>query len=148
MFKDILIPVDLNDDRTWLRPLAIAVDLAKRYDARLHVMNVVPDLHMPLVAQYFPPDYERTVRENAQERLHALIHREVPEGVTRQAIVAQGSIYREIVAAIRSLNCDLVVMGSHHPELGDYLLGANADRVVRHADCSVMVVRDRPSPGG
>ena len=36
----------------------------------------------------------------------------------------------------------LIVMGSHHPELKDYLLGPNAAKVMRHADCSVMVVRE------
>jgi nucleotide-binding universal stress UspA family protein len=33
-------------------------------------------------------------------------------------------------------------MGSHRPELSDYLLGPNAGKVVRHAKCSVMVVRE------
>ncbi len=33
-------------------------------------------------------------------------------------------------------------IGSHRPELKDYLLGPNAARVVRHANCSVLVVRD------
>ena len=36
---------------------------------------------------------------------------------------------------------DLIVMASHRPELKDYLIGPNAARVVRHADCSVQVVR-------
>ncbi len=33
-------------------------------------------------------------------------------------------------------------MGSHRPELSDYLLGPNAGKVVRHAKCLVMVVRE------
>jgi nucleotide-binding universal stress UspA family protein len=33
-------------------------------------------------------------------------------------------------------------MGSGRPELADYLLGPNADKVVRHAKCSVMAVRE------
>ena len=41
----------------------------------------------------------------------------------------------------KEIGADLIVMGSHRPELADYLLGANAAKVVRHADCSVMVVR-------
>ena len=39
-------------------------------------------------------------------------------------------------------NIDLIIMASHRPELQDYLLGPNAARVVRHANCSVLVVRD------
>jgi nucleotide-binding universal stress UspA family protein len=36
----------------------------------------------------------------------------------------------------------MIVMASHRPELKDYLLGPNAARVVRHAECSVLVVRN------
>jgi nucleotide-binding universal stress UspA family protein len=36
---------------------------------------------------------------------------------------------------------DLIVVGSHRPAMKDYLLGTNAARVVRHAHCSVLVVR-------
>lgn len=33
-------------------------------------------------------------------------------------------------------------MAAHRPALKDYLLGPNAARVVRHSNCSVLVVRD------
>ena len=33
-------------------------------------------------------------------------------------------------------------MASHRPELRDYLIGPNAARVMRHADASVLVVRE------
>jgi nucleotide-binding universal stress UspA family protein len=62
--------------------------------------------------------------------------------VPTRRIVTEGKIYREILNAARTIGADLIVMGSHHPELRDYLLGPNADKVVRHADCSVMVVRE------
>jgi nucleotide-binding universal stress UspA family protein len=66
----------------------------------------------------------------------------VPDAVPTQRIVAEGKIYREILNAAKSIQADLIVMGSHHPELKDYLLGPNAAKVMRHADCSVMVVRE------
>ncbi len=56
--------------------------------------------------------------------------------------MAHGTIYQEILSAARKIEVDLIVMASHRPALEDYLLGPNAARVVRHADCSVLVVRD------
>ena len=41
----------------------------------------------------------------------------------------------------RGKSADLIVLASHKPALKDYLLGANASRVVRSAPCSVHVVR-------
>ena len=46
-----------------------------------------------------------------------------------------------ILDLAEKIGADLIVMASHRPELKDYLLGPNAARVVRHAECSVMVVR-------
>jgi nucleotide-binding universal stress UspA family protein len=55
--------------------------------------------------------------------------------------VATGKAYEEILHAAREAGSDLIVIGSHKPELRDYLLGPNAARVVRHSKCSVYVVR-------
>lgn len=40
------------------------------------------------------------------------------------------------------IGADLIVIGSHRPEMGDFLLGPNAARVVRHSKVSVLVVRE------
>ena len=37
---------------------------------------------------------------------------------------------------------DLIVIGSHRPAMSTYLLGSNAKTIVRHAKCSVLVLRD------
>ena len=54
----------------------------------------------------------------------------------------QGTIYSEILKVAEDCSADLIIMASHRPELKDYMLGPNASRVVRHANCSVLVVRD------
>jgi nucleotide-binding universal stress UspA family protein len=33
------------------------------------------------------------------------------------------------------------VVGSHRPTMATYLLGSNAKTIVRHAKCSVLIVR-------
>lgn len=142
MFKDILVPLDINDERIWKKALKTAIGLAERFGATLHVMTVVPELGMPAVAQLFPPDYEMRMREHAHEELQAIVEREVPRELMHQLIIAEGNIHREIVRAAKDRRCDLIVMGSHRPELKDYLLGANATKVAQHADCSIMIVRD------
>lgn len=58
-----------------------------------------------------------------------------------RAVVANGTVYEEILKAAKETKCDFIVMASHRPELKDYLLGPNAARVVRHAECSVLVIR-------
>jgi nucleotide-binding universal stress UspA family protein len=65
-----------------------------------------------------------------------------PRRFESQAIVTNGTVYEEILRTAKEIGCDVIVMASHRPELKDYLLGPNAARVVRHANCSVLVVRD------
>jgi nucleotide-binding universal stress UspA family protein len=141
MFREILLPVDLSDPKNQRKAVEDAVALAKASGARLHVLAVVPDFGMPMVAGFFPEDFERQALAAADKELHAFVSSHIPAELAVQHIVAHGSIYREIMKYADSTGCDLIVMASHRPELQDYLLGSNAAKVVRHARQSVLVSR-------
>ena len=78
----------------------------------------------------------------AEAELAKLAADAVPAEIDAATGVAFGTVYEEILRAAERIGADLIVMGSHRPELKDYLLGSNAANVVRHARCSVLVVRD------
>ncbi|MCP4328539.1 MAG: universal stress protein [Alphaproteobacteria bacterium] len=141
MFKDILVPLDLNSEKAGQRTLPVAAELCRTFGARLHVLNVVPDFGLAMVGQYFPEGYEDKMAAQADEHLHALVKEAVPDDIQVQCIIADGNIYHEIVETAEKVNADLIVMRSHRPELRDYLIGPNAEKVARHADCSVMIIR-------
>jgi nucleotide-binding universal stress UspA family protein len=142
MYTDILLPVDLNHDSSWTKALPAAVEYCKAFGAQLHVMTVVPDFGMPLVASYFPQDFEEKMREDANKHLHEFVKKNVPSDVPVQHIVAEGTAYKEILRVAEEIGAGLIIMASHHPELKDYLLEPNAERVVRHSSISVLVVRN------
>ena len=79
--------------------------------------------------------------QNANDVLHKFVADKVPDSIKVQHIVADGTIYKTIIDTAENINADLIIMGSHSPELQDYLLGPNAARVVRHSRKSVLVVR-------
>ena len=143
MYKEILFPVDLNHESSWRSVLPVAVEHCKAFGSRLHVLTVVPDVGMGVVAQYFPTDYEEQIMARADQQLHAFINEHVPAGMVVERIVRHGTIYNEILQAAKDIDADMIIMASHRPELSDYLIGPNAARVVRHADRSVLVVRDK-----
>jgi nucleotide-binding universal stress UspA family protein len=142
MYKNILVSVDLNDVNSWRKALPTAVELSQSFGCELHVIAVIPDVGMSMVGSYFPADFADKAIEGTRVKLHELLDTELPEGVKAQAIVAQGTIYHEILQTAKRLDCDLIIMASHRPGLADYLLGPNAARVVRHAKHSVLVVRN------
>jgi nucleotide-binding universal stress UspA family protein len=66
---------------------------------------------------------------------------ELREGLPMETRVGTGSASRGILQLAEQVEADLIVLASHRPEMRDWLIGANASRVVRHARCSVLVVR-------
>ena len=79
--------------------------------------------------------------ERAGEVLHKFAADRVPDSFPVKHIVAVGTIYKTTIETAEVIGADLIIMGSHRPELEDYLLGPNAARVVRHSTKSVLVVR-------
>ena len=141
MFKRILLSVDLEHESSWIKALPVALDLCKSFGAGLSVLTVVPDFGMSIVGQYFPKNFEKEVGEKALARVKDFCAEKVPDNLFVQHIVGVGTIYEVILDMAETVEADVIVMASHRPELKDYLLGPNAARVVRHANCSVLVVR-------
>ncbi len=142
MYQKILVPVDLSDKHSWRKAIPTAVTLCESYDASLIVMTVIPDIGMPVIGQYLPQDFSTRVKQQVAGHLKAFVQAQIPPGIDVQRHIASGKIYEKIINTAAKIDVDLIIMGSHHPELKDYLLGPNAARVVRHARTSVMVVRD------
>ena len=142
MYADIMLAVDLVHPGTQMKAVASAVELARTFGARIHVITVVPDYGMSLVGGFFTKEHERQAIDAANKALHDFTAENLPKEIKLQHIVGHGTIYQEILRYAADTGCDLIVLASHRPELEDYLLGPNAARVVRHARCSVMVVRD------
>ena len=142
--QNIVAFVDLDDEDSSNKVLAMAIDYARHTGARLHVLTIVPDgmFKMTVVAQLIPADYERKLLDDARQRLAALIKKHATDDVQLEQNVSLGSVYKEALQFARNVDADLIVVGAHKPELKDYLLGPNAGQIVRHATCSVWVVRD------
>ncbi|MEY8838907.1 universal stress protein, partial [Cribrihabitans sp. XS_ASV171] len=105
---------------------------------------VLPDFGESWVSGFFDAGFHDKAVAEARARLEAMC--ETALGPDRNAtvrhIVATGTAYQEILHTAQEAGTDLIVIGSHRPDLRDYLLGPNAARVVRHSNCSVYVVRD------
>jgi universal stress protein F len=140
MYKMILVPVDLADVTVARPALDAAVALAKVSDGALRVINV-RSLMPVTYLEYVPADFDATARIEAENELKALaaglaLPRDRITTVTRI-----GSVYGEVLEEAKMCKADLIVIGSHRPSMATYLIGSNANNVVRHATCSVLVVR-------
>lgn len=143
MYKDILIPVDLEHENSWRVALPVALELHQAFGSRLHIMTVLPDLGMTAVGVYLPEGFERKHLEDTNKRLHEFVRQHLPVAEDKvQHIVCEGVVYKEIIRMAEQVGADLILMAAHRPEIKDYLIGANAERVIRHYSGSVLVVRN------
>jgi nucleotide-binding universal stress UspA family protein len=56
--------------------------------------------------------------------------------------LAFGKIHKKVLKTIEEIGCDIVVMASPKPDrVREFLVGSNADRIVRRSPVSVLVVR-------
>ena len=62
-------------------------------------------------------------------------------GTEMEVEVRIGHPYKTILEVAQEKNADLIIVASHQPGFQDYFLGSTAAKVVRHATCSVLVVR-------
>jgi nucleotide-binding universal stress UspA family protein len=137
-----LLPVDVADDSHSKKALETALRLATVYDAKLHVMTVVPDFGVGMISSYFEEDFPTKAVEKTTNLLNDFAEKHIGDKVRYETKVCYGTIYDQIIETAKVAGCDLIVMGSHRPALEDYLIGPNAARVMRHSKQSVFIVRD------
>ncbi len=79
--------------------------------------------------------------EGAQKTAQARLNERVAGEADVKPVLLNGHSGRTITDYAQEVGADCIVVGSHKPELSDYLLGSTAARVVRHAPCAVHVLR-------
>ena len=141
MYRKILLAVDLSDEAEAPKGLSEALELAKLSGGVLRLVNVQPLLPATFM-EYVPADFDAEQERRAQEALAALAATIDRPADRLSVAVASGGVYHELLRDAEEWGADLVVVGSHRPVMSDYLLGSNAKTIVRHAQCSVLVVRN------
>ncbi|WP_299024317.1 universal stress protein [uncultured Sulfitobacter sp.] len=143
MNNSVLCAVDVSNGESDLDVIRKAAQLAALDGAQLDVIAVVPDFGMSRVGAAFRADHHDKMMEEAKEHLNALVTTALDAAQNEKVrhVIATGRAYEEVLKLARETKPSLIVVGAHRADLADYLLGPNAARVVRHATCSVHVVR-------
>lgn len=139
----ILCAIDINAKDADRKVLETADRLARAEGAQLDVMTVVPDVGSSIVGAYLADHNVKTARNTALGKLNKVVTSVL--GAARNGeirhIVGVGRVYGEVLESAHADGANLIVIGAQRADLKDFLLGPNAGRVVRHATCSVYVVR-------
>ena len=140
MFKKILVAYDGSPGAK--RALEVTCAMAKALGAELHAVAVLEHL----------PKYAASVGEiqEAQAQGQSYLHQVLSgaqefalgRGVALQVDQVSGHPAQAIVKYADDQGIDLIALGhSGHSGLWGTFLGTTADKTMRHAGCSVLVVR-------
>ena len=141
MFEKILVPVDPAEPGFAKDALSKAAQLARDYGAKIHLLAVCPEVQS-FVASQLPDGWQKRATSETAVILDKIgADLELPDGAV-DSVVRMGSVYHEVIDEAQQAGCDLVLMSSHKPGLSTYFIGSNAAHIVRHAPCSVMVLRN------
>lgn len=141
MYKHILVPVDLNEQGFADKAVQLAVWHAKHSNAEIHLLNVLPGIHMSMVATYFLKT-RRADENDVRAQLKAFAEKHIAEEVVYKLHIAEGKPYATILDYAERLGADLIVMPSHkRSRIDKVMLGSVASKVVENSPINVMVVK-------
>ncbi|MGH1360955.1 MAG: universal stress protein [Burkholderiaceae bacterium] len=138
MFSEIIVPVDIGQKEQ----ARLAIRAAK--------LNLAPDGQMMLlhvlepIPTYVAAQLESSVLDSAADQARLVLDElKASEGLPAetQVVVETGRTYQTIVSHIKDPQAQAIVMSAHSPQFSDIVLGSVAGQVVRHAKCSVFVLR-------
>lgn len=139
--KRILVGIDGSPRAAGV--LATATTIARAQGAKVTLVRAVG------LPPEVPQDFWKTTEEpllvvlqrHAQQELDAQAT-QLPADLAGERLVVVGVPWQGICEAARRTDAQLIVIGSHGYSGFDRLLGTTAAKVVNHATCSVLVVRD------
>jgi universal stress protein A len=141
--RKILVPVDFSPPSS--KAFTYALRLAKESGAGLtliHILSATPAVFADLAVSPACAEEEKSC---AEHNLRALSRSARAAGVAKtKSIFRSGLASHEIVEAAEDLDADLIVIATHgYTGWKHFCIGSTAERVVRAAHCSVLVVREK-----
>ncbi|QSS97686.1 universal stress protein [Psychroflexus sp. ALD_RP9] len=143
----ILVPTDFSEQAN--NALKVSAQIAKQHDCEiylLHLLDLPLDLIDPVnegVGNDLPEAlfFMKLAHKRFTETFEAF-EKEL-EGIKVHETVEFNEAFEGILEISKKHDCDMIVMGSNGAEgLKEIFVGSNTEKVVRHADIPVLVVKE------
>lgn len=140
--RKILVPVDFSECSN--KAVQYAEAMANQFDAELVLLHVVEE-YLP-TSELVLVDTTALLQElrDTAKRDVDKLRDQIDPHIDASSEMRCGSPYNEIVRAAEQMDADLIIMSTHgRTGFIHTFMGSTAERVVRHARCPVLVVRER-----
>lgn len=142
--KTILVPINISNSKLTQRVISHVKKKAKINNAKVHFLTVIPSLpyYASLSLAYSAKlPAINNLKAKAKSQLKKIIKKfKLPTNKVH-VHVKKSSPKNRILKLAKKIPAHIIIIASHQPNITTYLLSSNAAAVVRHAKCSVLVVR-------
>ena len=139
--KKIIVPIDFSKHSEYA--LEVAAGLARKNNAELLVLHML-ELSSALLTNTNSQQQTNTIflLKITEAKFSEFLDKDFLEGIKVTPIVKHFKVFSEINDVAMEEDADLIVMGSHGTSgARDVFIGSNTEKVVRHADIPVFVVK-------
>ena len=140
--KNILLPTDFS--KISLTAAEYAVELAKEYNAKLHILSIVEKTPPILAIRSLDLSREKileSIDADAKEQMDSCVKKIKKLGnVEVIPVIRKGIDYEEIIKYSEEKKIDVIVIATHgRTGLLHTLLGSVAEKVIRYSKIPVLV---------
>jgi nucleotide-binding universal stress UspA family protein len=128
--RSIVLATDLSQA---LNPTLYASSMARDYNARLTVLNVLPHAS--------PADEQDQIESSTRNKLHQLVPSDCEDQCTLNFEVKRGDVAPAILHSAQANRANLIVLGARHrAPMPDHLPRTKLSAIIRGSHCPVLVV--------
>lgn len=145
MMNKIIVPIDFSKHSEYA--LETAAILAKKNNAEILALHMLEIANNILIDS----DDEQNMQavffmKLAEKKFKEFLERAYLKDIKVTPIVKHFKVFREVNDVAKEHNADLIVMGSHGASgLAEILVGSNTEKVVRHSETPVLIVKQKPT---
>lgn len=145
--KTIVVPTDFSPQADYA--LSAAAQLAKKQHAEIHLVHLL-ELPLNLIdplnegvggdlpeSMFFMELAHKKMNETLDQFKYQL------QGINVKPVIEFDQTSDGILSIANDIHCDLIIMGSNGADgVEEFFIGSNTEKIVRHADMPVLVVKD------
>ena len=142
--KKIIVPIDFSQHSDYA--LETAATLAKKNDAEIIALHMLEMSDVMLTRGETQTSMETVFfLKLAEKKFGEFLQKDYLTGVNVTPMVKHFKVFSEVSDVAKDQNADLIIMGSHGTSgLKEFFIGSNTEKVVRHSDIPVLVVKHHP----
>ncbi|WP_445736536.1 universal stress protein [Mariniflexile sp.] len=141
--KKIIVPIDFSEHSEFA--LKTAAKLAKKNNAEILALHMLEMSDIMLTASD-GLQYEKAVYfyKLSEQKFESFLKKDYLKDIKVTPIIKHFKVFSEVNDVAQKNDADLIIMGSQGTSgVKEFFIGSNTERVVRHADIPVLVVKNQ-----